>query len=108
MLFSQLIRNRHAVLSSFLAATLFLSACGDDKTETDTSIAFPSTYKALESAPVFIENATILLGNGDKLNDANILLKDGKIKAIGKRVKSVKGAIEIDATGKYITPGSRW
>ena len=105
MLLSQIIRNRPFVLASLLTASLFISACGGDKEAEETAIAFPSTYKPLESAPIFIENATILLGNGDMLNGANILLKDGKIEALGKRVKSVKDAIEIDATGKYVTPG---
>ena len=104
MLFPKLISNRRVALATLLSASLFLAACGDKNAE-DTTIDFPSTYKALESAPIFIENATILLGNGEKLNEANILLKDGKIKAVGKRVKSVKDAIEIDGTGKYVTPG---
>ena len=105
MLLSKIIRNRPIVLASLLTASLFISACGGDKDTEEAAIAFPSTYKPLESAPIFIENATILLGNGDMLKEANILLKDGKIESIGSRVKSVKGAIEIDATGKYVTPG---
>ena len=104
MLFSKLICNRRAALATLLSASLFIAACGDNKSE-EAAIAFPSTYQPLDSEPVFIKNATILLGNGEKLNEANILLKDGKIKALGKRVKTVKGAIEIDGTGKYVTPG---
>jgi len=104
MMFSRLISNRKAALTVLLSTSLFLAACGDDKAE-EVSIAFPSTYQPLESAPIFIENATILLGNGEKLDQGNILLKDGKIEAIGTRAKSVRGAIEIDGTGKYVTPG---
>ncbi|MBT8143006.1 MAG: amidohydrolase [Gammaproteobacteria bacterium] len=92
-------------LATLIACSLFMTACGKQENDEAAKEAFSSTYQALESAPVFIQNATILLGNGEKLNEANILLKDGKIEAVGKRVKSVKGAIEIDATGKYVTPG---
>lgn len=96
--------NRSLVLG-LVTASLLLSACGKDKQDDETVVAFPSTYKAMDSKSVFIENATILLGNGDKLNEANILLQDGKIEAVGNRVKAPRDAITIDGTGKYVTPG---
>jgi len=105
MQFPRLISNRYLTFAALLSGMLFLAACGDKENDNQATIAFQSTYKPLESAPIFIKNATILLGNGDRLDKANILLKDGKIKAIGKRAKSVKDAIEIDGTGKYVTPG---
>ncbi|MCF6264178.1 MAG: amidohydrolase family protein [Xanthomonadales bacterium] len=66
--------------------------------------AFPSTYKAIPSADILIQNATILTGTGARLADTDILLKDGKIVAIGQNLSAEK-ATKIDANGRWITPG---
>jgi imidazolonepropionase-like amidohydrolase len=87
-----------------------LAACSDDKavqTEAkyDNSNAFPSTYQRIDSAPVFISNVTILDGIGNRIEDGAILLQDGKISAIGSNLTVPSDAIEIDGTGKWLTPG---
>jgi len=105
MLLTTHFRRSRQLLLGIIASSLLLAACSKDKQDDGNTVAFPSTYKAISSEPVFIENATILLGNGDILNDANILLQNGKIKAVGKRVKAPGDAIIIDATDKYVTPG---
>jgi imidazolonepropionase-like amidohydrolase len=101
--------NKTFVLA-LLASSLMLSACSDDKdtqkAETfDRKNPFPSTYVALESAPVVITNVTILDGIGNKIEDGQILLEDGKIADFGTSVSTPSGAIEIDGTGKWLTPG---
>lgn len=93
------------VSMGLITLSFLLAGCSKDKSDENAEIAFPSTYQALNSQPVFIKNATILLGNGEKLNEANIVLKDGKITALGKRAKAPGGALVIDGTGKYVTPG---
>ena len=39
------------------------------------------------------------------VNDATVLIRKGRIAAVGKDVKIPKRAIRIDATGKHVFPG---
>lgn len=66
---------------------------------------YASTYKAVASAPVLIQHATVLTGTGERLEDADILLQDGKIQALGKGLNAPSNATVINATGKWVTPG---
>ncbi len=65
---------------------------------------YPSTYQALPAQSVLLTNATILTGTGVRLNDADILLVNGKIMQVGSDL-SAGNAKVIDMTGKWITPG---
>ncbi len=44
---------------------------------------YPSTYQAHPDAPVLIQNATVLTGTGQRLDNADVLLRDGRIVAVG-------------------------
>lgn len=66
--------------------------------------AFPSTYKAIPSDNILIQNATILTGTGSRLEASDILLQEGKIVAIGQNLSS-DTATKIDADGRWVTPG---
>jgi len=66
---------------------------------------YPSTYKRQPSAPVVIRNATILTAAGEELPRASIVFADGKVVAVGDAVSVPRGAVEIDGTGKFVTPG---
>lgn len=65
---------------------------------------YPSTYKALPKQNTLIKNATVLTGTGERIDNADVLMTDGKISQIGSGLTTA-GAVEIDATGKWITPG---
>lgn len=65
---------------------------------------YPSTYQALPAQTTLLTNATILTGTGQRLNDADILLANGKVIEVGQGLSS-EGALVIDAQGKWITPG---
>jgi imidazolonepropionase-like amidohydrolase len=67
--------------------------------------AFPSTYQALPAQTTLIQHATIYTGTGERIDDGSVLLRDGKIAAVGKQVEAPAGAVVIDAKGKYVTPG---
>jgi imidazolonepropionase-like amidohydrolase len=56
------------------------------------------------ATPVVIRHATIL-GAGGRIEDGTLVLKDGLIQAVGKSVPVPAGAVEIDATGRFVTPG---
>lgn len=67
--------------------------------------AYQSTYKPLPSRTTLIRNATILTAAGPTIERGSILLLDGKIAAVGQNVTAPPGALVIDASGKWITPG---
>ena len=66
---------------------------------------YPSTYKPFPSRPTLIEHATLLTAAGPTIHDGSILLRDGRIAAIGTNITAPNDAIVIDAAGKYVTPG---
>jgi len=66
---------------------------------------FPSTYRAVPSGPVAIRNATILTAVGPRIQNGTILIRDGKIVAVGANVTVPSDARVIDGTGKFVTPG---
>ncbi len=49
-------------------------------------------------------NATIVKDAATTLTNATLLIKDGKITAIGAGIKVPAGSVEIDCKGKYIYP----
>ncbi len=55
--------------------------------------------------PTVIRHATILTVTHGTLTDTDLLLRNGKIAAIGKNLAAPAGATEVDATGKYVMPG---
>ncbi len=66
---------------------------------------FPSTYRPVPSTPVVIRNATIMTAAGPTLQNATIVLRDGKILALGANVTVPPDARVVDGTGKFVTPG---
>jgi len=52
-----------------------------------------------------IRNATIMTAAGPTLRGASILLRDGKIAAVGMNLDVPSDATVIDGTGKFVTPG---
>jgi imidazolonepropionase-like amidohydrolase len=66
---------------------------------------FPSTYRPFASRPTVIRNVTILTAAGPTIRDGAVLLRDGKIAAVGATVDAPADALVIDGTGKFVTPG---
>ncbi len=54
---------------------------------------------------VAITNATIMTASHGTIPHGTILIRDGRIAAVGADVQVPAGAQVIDATGKYVTPG---
>jgi imidazolonepropionase-like amidohydrolase len=67
--------------------------------------AWESRYEPPASAPTLIRNATVLVGNGDRLDGADVLIVDGRIERVGQGLRAPSGATEIDGSGKWVTPG---
>ena len=66
---------------------------------------YPSSYRRHPNPPVVIRNATIMTATGQEIANGSLLMKDGKIVAIGKSVDAPADAAVVDGTGKYVTPG---
>jgi N-acyl-D-amino-acid deacylase len=83
------------VRRSFLALILAGTACTQN----------PQTAPSRRSAPydVVIRNGRVLDGAGNPWIRADVAIKDGKFARIG--VIPEKGTTEIDASGKYVSPG---
>ncbi len=88
------------------ACVLVLGACGDGGEPVSfVKNPFPSTYKPLPSGTTLITNATVLTGTGEQLEDASVLIRDGKIAEVGQDISAPGDATVIDASGKWVTPG---
>jgi imidazolonepropionase-like amidohydrolase len=62
--------------------------------------------RASTAAPeTLIRNATILTVTRGTLNNADVLIRNGKIAAVGPGLRAATGARVIDATGKFVLPG---
>jgi len=66
---------------------------------------FPVNGVADERPGIYaLTNATIFTDYQTKLENATLIIKDGKVQAVGASVAIPKGAITIDMSGKYIYP----
>ena len=66
--------------------------------------AFPSTYEISPGPHVLFKNATILTGDGRRLNDTDLYIANGQIQWVGAGEIS-PDATEVDASDRWITPG---
>ncbi len=66
---------------------------------------FPSTYKPFPSTTTVIKNVNILTAAGPRITNGAILLRNGKIEAVGANVNAPADATVIDGAGKFVTPG---
>ena len=95
-----------------LAAAFLLSGCAalQDKPKKEPPVAinedpYPSTYVRYPGVPTVIRGATIFDGDGHRLDRGDILIADGVVKAVEANLTVPAGAIVIDGTGKWVTPG---
>ncbi|MDX1550546.1 MAG: amidohydrolase [Lysobacter spongiicola] len=92
-----------------LAAALGFALCGGaqaaDKPSYFAQDPYPSTYERIAAPPVLIENATVLDGNGARIDGADVLMADGRIVGVGVDLALPAGATRVDGTGKWVTPG---
>jgi imidazolonepropionase-like amidohydrolase len=111
--------HRYPSARAVLPLALLLGACGPKVPETtptpmpserhaDWSFEreqYPSTYQRRANPPVFIHDATILTAAGPELVHASILLRDGRIVAVGDTLSAPPDATVIEGSGRFVTPG---
>jgi len=93
---------------AMLAAGLSLAACattGEDAAEPTTAAAYASTYTPRPSTPTLIRGATVLDGAGAEFAHADVLMRDGRVVAVGPNLQAGEGVTVIDASGRFVTPG---
>ena len=66
---------------------------------------YPSTYQRVTSPAVLLQHATVLTGTGQRIENADVLMRDGRIVAVGTALDVPADAQRVDATGKWVTPG---
>ena len=54
---------------------------------------------------IAITGGTVYPASGAKIDNATVLIRDGRIAAVGTNVAVPAGATRIDAAGKWVTPG---
>ena len=102
--------RRFAILAG--VACLALAGCDrpDDRHDeaqdgnAGADAPYASRYAPLPSTPTLLTGATVLTGTGERLDGADVLMRDGKIAQVGTGL-AAEGAETIDATGMWITPG---
>jgi imidazolonepropionase-like amidohydrolase len=66
---------------------------------------YASTYQVPSSPATLIRGATVLTGSGQRLDQSDVLIENGRIAAVGPGLRAPAGALVIDATGRWVTPG---
>ena len=66
---------------------------------------YSSTYERYPGVPTVIRGATVFDGDGHRLDRGDVLIADGVVKAVEPNLMIPDGAIVIDGTGKWVTPG---
>lgn len=79
-----------------LVSTCFLIKAQSQET------VYPAPKQAVTTV---ITNATVHVGNGEVIENASIVITDGKIAAVGKNIAIPAGATTVDAKGKQVYPG---
>ncbi|BCT92438.1 amidohydrolase [Lysobacter helvus] len=105
-------------LTAVIAAAVLLAGCaapGNVKEAGPSASAstkpswlddpYPSTYQRVASPPVLITGATVLTGTGTRIENADVLMQDGRIVAVGTGLQAPAGATHVDGKGKWVTPG---
>lgn len=97
------------------ALLLCVTSCSDDSEQSAKASkkpviekpkpVFVSTYRPVASEDFIITHATVLTGTGERLDDASVWVKQGKIHRVSVDLAATSGSKVIDASGKWLTPG---
>jgi imidazolonepropionase-like amidohydrolase len=95
-----------AAVAAVLAAGTALAAPAPPREPAPWTLdPYPSTYKPLPRVDTLIVGAVVLDGAGHRLDGAEVLLRNGKVAAVGANLPRPSGVTVIDAHGRWVTPG---
>ena len=80
-----------------VAAVAALLVFGNARASDQANVGVEGTF--------FIRGGTVVVGNGERVPNTNVLIEDGRILAIGNSVGAPAGATTIDATGQFVYAG---
>ena len=68
---------------------------------------YESTYAPRQAPTYVISNATVLTGDGSRIDAAQLVMSEGKIVSVGATNSAAipADAVRIDGSGKWVTPG---
>ncbi len=89
---------------ALLLTAAFLAACADNDEGGAAGEPYASRYQPLPAEGVLLTGATVLTGTGERLENTDVLLRNGAIEAIGPNLAAGSVAT-FDASGMWITPG---
>jgi imidazolonepropionase-like amidohydrolase len=87
-----------------LALLTALTACEFGDSGSVDPAPYSSRYRPLPSAAILLKGATILTGTGTRLENADLILRGGRIESVGSGLDTA-GLTVIDVSGQWITPG---
>jgi len=102
---------KNTFLSTLIVASLLLmTGCSeypglDAPATRPNKDPYPSTYIVPDNAAFAILNANVLTGDGAELRDTDLLVRKGKIIALGTNLDLGASVSLIDAKGQWVTPG---
>ena len=95
-----------AVLGLLASATQGMAAHKASNAPVWQENPYPSTYKPYPGEPTAIVGATVFDGTGAEIPGGVVLVRDGKVVALGdSRLAVPEGYRRIDGKGKFVTPG---
>ncbi|MEJ7616368.1 MAG: hypothetical protein WKF30_05220, partial [Pyrinomonadaceae bacterium] len=97
---------RKTGIVAFLLIALIIAGARSGLTQQRRASPPPPPPPSQKGAPeTLIRNATVLTVSRGTLPATDILIRNGKIAAVGQNLKAEASARIIDATSKYILPG---
>ena len=95
--------NKPRLMLLPIMASLFLAGCEPGADDAGPA-PYASRYQPLPSEPTILKGATILTGTGERLDNADVVMQDGKIMAVGSGLEAGDLTV-VDGSGLWITPG---
>jgi imidazolonepropionase-like amidohydrolase len=86
-------------------AIIFALCCGAALAQTRGARATAAPSASAASQDTLIRNATVLTVSHGTLTGTDVLIRGGKIAAVGRNLKAPEGARVVDATGRFVLPG---
>ena len=91
--------------SNKTAATPASSSSSSAQSTPNGAEFYASTYHAPAGPPTLIRGATVLTGTGTRLDNADVLLVDGRIQAVGTNLQAPANSKVIEGKDLWVTPG---
>ncbi len=93
------------MIGRWLSGSLVLCAIAAVLTGAPHDLAPPLSAQGATPGVVAIRNGTIITATRGTIANGTVLVRDGKIAAVGTNVSIPSGADVYDATGKFVSPG---